>query len=87
MHVVVLEKGGYVPPEALEGNEIDGFGRLYEKGALLTTDDFGNWSQINLSQRGRACLVLEANEALGGGDPLSDDARKDCVLPTRERAL
>ncbi|XRB08568.1 long-chain-alcohol oxidase [Pycnococcus provasolii] len=39
LSVIVLEKGPYVPPESINGEEFTAMHTMYEKGGLLVTDD------------------------------------------------
>ena len=55
--VLVIEKGPYVPPEAISGNELDTVGAMYEKAGLLTTAD--------------GSIGILAGACLGGGSTIN----------------
>ncbi|KAL1524311.1 hypothetical protein AB1Y20_019212 [Prymnesium parvum] len=55
--VLVLEKGPFVPPEEVSGEELDAFSRLYEKSGLLTTSD--------------GAMSILAGACLGGGSTIN----------------
>lgn len=52
-NVFVVDKGIYVKPEDMLGTESDGFGRLYENGGLMSTED--------------ASMTILAGSTFGGG--------------------
>lgn len=52
-NVLVVDKGTYVKPEDMLGTEADGFGRLYENGGLMSTED--------------ASMTILAGSTFGGG--------------------